>query len=73
MTLTVATASIHTAAGGTAVIRANGAGFSPRPTVREITTATPQHLVPAPVTRARSPRNDFEVGNHRILVKLIAA
>lgn len=52
-TLTVATAGGHTAAGGTAVKKANGAGFSRRSTVKRMGTATPGHLVPVLVAGAR--------------------
>ena len=56
--LTVATACGHTAAGGIAVRRDNGAGFSRRPTVRGMETATTEHLAPARVAGAvRSPSN----------------
>ena len=56
MTLTVATVCGHTAAGGTVVIPENGAGFSRRSTARRMATATPKHLVPAPVAGEKRSR-----------------
>ena len=53
ITLTVVPSRGHTAAGGTAVRRANGAGFNHQPTVRRTVTATLMNLVPARVAEAR--------------------
>lgn len=52
----MATVGGHTAAGNTAARQANGAGFSRRSTARRIGTATPEHLVPAPVAGAKRVR-----------------